>query len=190
MSVLIGGSRVVALHRACLGLRLRKVHAGKAELADVLPTAADVEEASIRLRARIKPSPVSWIGELNRRAAGARADQAESSSTGGSFKSRGASTGLLGSRRTGTARRRGHFSSEHAQGVCTGRGAGGQATNRHAPGSPRIKRLGTEQSGARVVCTTAHGGQERIGEDLRPQRAVLLPPSTTRTSCRTRHGGD
>ncbi|MYF70365.1 MAG: threonine/serine dehydratase [Proteobacteria bacterium] len=149
-------------------------------MTDVLPTANDVREASTRLRSRIMPSPVLESEELNRRAGCRVLIKAESLQHGGSFKIRGALNGLLSlnesERRAGVVT----FSSgNHAQGVAlAARWLGMQATIVMPSDAPRIKRLGTERAGARVVLYDRHTeDRERIGADLAESSgAVLLPP--------------
>ena len=149
-------------------------------MTNVLPTADDVKEASTRLRSRIAPSPVLESVELNRRAGCRVLVKAESLQHGGSFKIRGALNGLLSlsqsERRAGVVT----FSSgNHAQGIAlAARWLGMQATIVMPRDAPRIKRLGTERAGARVVLYDRHTEErESIGADLAARRgAVLLPP--------------
>ena len=149
-------------------------------MTDIRPTAEDVREASIRLRSRIMPSPILESEELNRRAGCRVLIKAESLQHGGSFKIRGALNGLLGlsqsERRAGVVT----FSSgNHAQGVAlAARWLGMQATIVMPRDAPRIKRLSTEQAGARVVPYDRYSGErERIGAELAARSgAVLLPP--------------
>ena len=149
-------------------------------MTDVLPTADDVREASTRLRPWIMPTPVLESEELNRRAGCRVLIKAESLQYGGSFKIRGALYGLLSlgesERRAGVVT----FSSgNHAQGVAlASKWLGMQATIVMPRDAPRIKRLGTERAGARVVLYDRHTeDRERIGADLADSGgAVLLPP--------------
>lgn len=149
-------------------------------MTDVMPTADDVREASTRLRSRIMPSPVLESEELNRRAGCRVLIKVESLQYGGSFKIRGALNGLLSlsesERRVGVVT----FSSgNHAQGVAlAAKWLGMHATIVMPSDAPRIKRLGTERAGARVVLYDRHTeDRERIGADLADSSgAVLLPP--------------
>lgn len=149
-------------------------------MTDVPPTADDVREASTRLRCRIMPTPVLESAELNRRAGCRVLIKAESLQHGGSFKIRGALNGLLSlsqsERRAGVVT----FSSgNHAQGIAlAARWLGVQATIVMPRDAPRIKRLGTEQAGARVVLYDRYSeDRERIGADLAARSgALLLPP--------------
>lgn len=149
-------------------------------MTDTLPTADDVREASTRLRCRIMPTPVLESAELNRRAGCRVLIKAESLQHGGSFKIRGALNGLLSlsqsERRAGVVT----FSSgNHAQGIAlAARWLGVQATIVMPRDAPRIKRLGTEQAGARVVLYDRYSeDRERIGADLAARSgALLLPP--------------
>ena len=149
-------------------------------MTEVLPTADDVREASTRLRSRIMLTPVLESEELNRRAGCRVLIKAESLQHGGSFKIRGALNGLLSlsesERRAGVVT----FSSgNHAQGVAlAAKWLGMQATIVMPRDAPRIKRLGTERAGARVVLYDRHTeDRERIGADLADSSgAVLLPP--------------
>ena len=149
-------------------------------MTDVLPTADDVMEASIRLRSRITSTPVLESEELNRRAGCRVLIKAESLQHGGSFKIRGALNGLLSlsqsERRAGVVT----FSSgNHAQGIAlAARWLGMQATIVMPRDAPRIKRLGTERAGAGVVLYDRHTEErESIGADLADRSgAVLLPP--------------
>lgn len=149
-------------------------------MTDILPTAEDVRIASTRLRSRIMPSPILESEELNRRTGCRVLIKAESLQHGGSFKIRGALNGLLGlsqsERRAGVVT----FSSgNHAQGVAlAARWLGMQATIVMPRDAPRIKRLGTEQAGARVVLYDRYTeDRERIGADLAARSgALLLPP--------------
>ena len=149
-------------------------------MTNVLPTADDVREASTRLRSRIMPSPVMESEELNRRAGCRVLIKAESLQYGGSFKIRGALNGLLSlsesERRAGVVT----FSSgNHAQGVAlAAKWLGMRATIVMPSDAPRIKRLGTERAGARVVFYDRHTeDREHIGVGLaNSSGAVLLPP--------------
>ena len=149
-------------------------------MTEVLPTADDVREASTRLRSRLMPTPVMESEELNRRAGCRVLIKAESLQYGGSFKIRGALNGLLSlgrsERRAGVVT----FSSgNHAQGVAlAARWLGMRATIVMPRDAPRIKRVGTERAGARVVLYDRHAQErESIGADLAARSgAVLLPP--------------
>ena len=149
-------------------------------MTDVLPTADDVEEASTRLRWWIKPSPILESEELNRRAGCRVLIKAESLQYGGSFKIRGALNGLLGLSESQRCAGVVTFSSgNHAQGVAlAAKWLGVQATIVMPRDAPRIKKLATEQAGARVVLYDRHTeDRERIGADLADRSgAVLLPP--------------
>ena len=149
-------------------------------MTEVLPTPDEVKKARGRLRTRIIATPVLESEELNRRAGCRVLVKAESLQYGGSFKIRGALNGLLGlsesQRRAGVVA----FSSgNHAQGVAlAAKWLGVQATIVMPRDAPRIKRLGTERAGARVVLYDRHTeDRERIGADLADRSsAVLLPP--------------
>ena len=149
-------------------------------MTDKLPTAEDVREASTRLRSRIVPTPVLESEELNRRAGCRVLIKAESLQHGGSFKIRGALNGLLSLGQSG--RRAGvvTFSSgNHAQGIAlAARWLGMRATIVMPRDAPRIKRLGTERAGARVVLYDRYTeDRERIRADLAARiGAVVLPP--------------
>ena len=149
-------------------------------MTDVLPTGDDVRQASTRLRSRIVPSPILDSEELNRRAGCRVLIKAESLQPGGSFKIRGALNGLLSlgqsERRAGVVT----FSSgNHAQGIAlAAKWLGMQSTIVMPRDAPRIKRLGTERAGARVVLYDRHTEErESIGAELAARSgAVLLPP--------------
>ena len=147
---------------------------------EALPTADLVEEAWRRLRTRVVPTPVLESEELNRRAGCRVLIKAESLQHGGSFKIRGALNGLLGlgpsERSAGVVT----FSSgNHAQGMALAAGwLGMRATIVMPRDAPRIKRLGTERAGARVVLYDRYTeDRESIGADLAARGgAVVLPP--------------
>lgn len=149
-------------------------------MTNALPTADDVKSAEIRIRSRITSTPVLESEEVNRRAGCRVLMKAESLQVGGSFKIRGALNGLLNlgqsERRAGVVT----FSSgNHAQGVAlAARWLGVRATIVMPRDAPRIKRLGTERAGARVVLYDRYTeDRERIGADLADRSgAVLLPP--------------
>ena len=149
-------------------------------MTNALPTADDVTRASTRLRSRIVPTPVLESEELNRRAGCRVLIKAESLQHGGSFKIRGALNGLLSlgpsERRAGVVT----FSSgNHAQGIAlAARWLGMGATIVMPSDAPRIKRLGTERAGARVVLYDRRTEErESIGTDLAARSGtVLLPP--------------
>ena len=149
-------------------------------MTDVLPTADDVTKASIRLRSRIMPTPVLESEELNRRAGCRVLIKAESLQHGGSFKIRGALNGLLSLSQSERSAGVVTFSSgNHAQGVAlAARWLGMRATIVMPRDAPRIKRLGTEHAGARVVLYDRYSEErERIGAELAARSAaVLLPP--------------
>ena len=149
-------------------------------MTDVLPTPDDVRRASTRLRSRIVSSPVLESEELNRRAGCRVLIKAESLQHGGSFKIRGALNGLLS---LGQSRRRAGvvtFSSgNHGQAVALAAGwLGMRATIVMPRDAPLVKRLGTEQAGARVVLYDRYAEErESIGAELAARSgAVLLPP--------------
>lgn len=149
-------------------------------MTEVPPTADDVREASTRLRSRIVLTPVLESEELNGRAGCRVLIKAESLQYGGSFKIRGALNGLLSLSRSERSAGVVTFSSgNHAQGVAlAAKSLGMQATIVMPSDAPRIKRLGTERAGARVVLYDRHTeDRERIGADLADSSgAVLLPP--------------
>ena len=149
-------------------------------MTEVLPTADDVREASTQLRSRIMLTPVLESEELNRRAGCRVLIKAESLQHGGSFKIRGALNGLLSLSESERLAGVVTFSSgNHAQGVAlAAKWLSMQATIVMPRDAPRIKRLGTERAGARVVLYDRHTeDRERIGADLADSSgAVLLPP--------------
>lgn len=150
------------------------------ELPEVLPAAADVEEAAARIGEWLIATPVLENDVLNRRAGCRVLVKAESVQHSGSFKIRGALNRLL--RLSHDERKAGvvAFSSgNHAQGVAMAAQWLGVPATIVMPGdAPKIKQLNTRMLGAEIVLYDRyHEDRERIAGDLARRRGAALVPA-------------
>lgn len=150
------------------------------ELPEVLPTRADVEEASARISDWLIATPVLENEILNRRVGARVLVKAESLQHSGSFKIRGALNRLL--RLSHDERQAGvvAFSSgNHAQGVAMAASwLGVPATIVMPSDAPKIKQLNTRTLGAEIVLYDRYReDRERIATDIARQRGAALVPA-------------
>lgn len=151
-----------------------------ATFAEVLPTAADVEDAAARITDWLIATPVLECDALSRRAGCRMLVKAESLQHSGSFKIRGALNRLL--RLSRDEREAGvvaYSSGNHAQGVAmAARWLGMPATIVMPKDAPKIKQLNTRTLGAEIVLYDRYReDRERIAADLAAQRGAALVPA-------------
>ena len=147
---------------------------------NVLPTAADVADAHLRLRDWVVETPVLESEPLNRRIGARVLFKAECLQTGGSFKIRGALNRMLQLSHTERSAGVVAFSSgNHAQAVALAASWLGSRATIVMPGdAPKTKLNGTRALGADVVLyDRAHDDREAIAARLAAERgAALVPP--------------
>jgi len=147
---------------------------------NVLPTAADVTDAHLRLRDWVVETPVLESEPLNRRVGARVLFKAECLQLGGSFKIRGALNRMLqlshAERSAGVVA----FSSgNHARAVALAASwLGSRATIVMPSDAPRVKLDGTRELGAEVVLyDREREDREAIAVRLAAERgAALVPP--------------
>jgi threonine dehydratase len=147
---------------------------------NVLPTAADVAEAHLRIRDWILETPVLESDALNRRIGTRVVLKAECLQRGGSFKIRGALNRILQLKADERSAGVVAFSSgNHAQAVAiAARWLGCQATIVMPRDAPRAKLDGTRAYGAEIVLyDRERDDREAIASRLAAERgAALVPP--------------
>jgi len=147
---------------------------------NVLPTAADVADAYLRLRDWVVETPVLESDALNRRIGARVLFKAECLQRGGSFKIRGALNRILQLSHSERAAGVVAFSSgNHAQAVALAASwLGSRATIVMPSDAPKIKLNGTRALGADVVLyDRERDDREAIAARLAAERgAALVPP--------------
>jgi threonine dehydratase len=149
-------------------------------MTDVLPAVDDIEEAEVRLRDWLVPTPVFESAELNRRAGSRVLFKAECLQHAGTFKIRGALNRLL--QLNDTEREAGvvaYSSGNHAQGVAlAAKWLGVDATIVMPKDAPMVKRLDTEALGAGVVLYDRYReDREHIAAQIADEKGAPLVPA-------------